>query len=133
MRRARLILALVATALLLAACGGGEGATTTAAGPDTGPDMVIERRVGYAVVVDETAGRLLIGFSPDRNATSGDSYDISQAVWRVESGLWSAPPTTCVTVGKRLELGVADVQNANQPGLLYERVIWLSCLPPAGD
>jgi len=131
MPRARLVLALVVTALLLAACGGeGSEATQTTEGPTPGPDLAIERRVGYAVVVDETGGRVLIALNADRNEMSGDGYDITQAVWRVEAGLWNEPPATCVTVGKRLELGIAQVQNAAQPGLLGDRVIWLSCLAP---
>lgn len=123
--RSRLIVALLVTVLLAAACGGdGEEATPA-------PDLSIDRQVGYAVVVDQTGGRTLIGFSADRNATSGDSYDVSQAVWRVEAGPWNEPPATCLAVGKRLELGISKVQNASQPGLLKNRVIWLSCLAPA--
>ena len=122
MRSARLILALALTALFAASCGdeGEEPAAT--------PDLSIDRQVGYAVVVDETGGRTLIGFSADRNATSGDSYDVSQAVWRVEAGPWNEPPVTCLAVGKHLELGISKVQNVAQPGLLKDRVIWLSCL-----
>lgn len=125
MPRARLILALALTAVLAAACGDKSEEAAPAA------DLSIERQVGYAVVVDETGGRTLIGFSTDRNATSGDSYDVSQAVWRIEQGPWNEPPVTCLSVGKRLELGISKVQNASQPGLLKNRVIWLSCLAPA--
>ena len=127
MPRARLILALALFALLAAACGG-EGEEAAPA-----PDLSIDRQVGYAVVVDETGGRILIGFSTDRNATSGDSYDVSQAVWRIEQGPWNEPPVTCLSVGKRLELGISKVQNATQPGLLKNRVIWVSCLAPADE
>lgn len=125
MPRTRLILALALIALLAAACGD-EGEEAAPA-----PDLSIDRQVGYAVVVDQTGGRTLIGFSADRNATSGDSYDVSQAVWRIEQGPWNEPPATCLSVGKRLELGISKVQNASQPGLLKNRVIWLSCLAPA--
>ncbi|MBN2112702.1 MAG: hypothetical protein JW785_01085 [Acidimicrobiia bacterium] len=127
MPRLRLILALVVTALLAVACGD----ETEEVAPAS--DLAIERQVGYAVVVDQTGGRTLIGFSTDRNATSGDSYDVSQAVWRVETGPWNEPPVTCLAVGKRLELGISKVQNASQPGLLKSRVIWLSCLAPADE
>lgn len=127
MPRARIILALALTALLAAACAD-EGEGVVAA-----PDLAIERQEGYAVVVDVTGGRTLIGFSTDRNATSGDSYDVSQAVWRIEQGPWNEPPATCLSVGKRLELGISKVQNASQPGLLKNRVVWLSCLAPAAE
>jgi hypothetical protein len=127
MPRARLILALALIALLAAACGD-EGEEAAPA-----PDLSVDRQVGYAVVVDETGGRILIGFSADRNATSGDSYDVSQAVWRIEQGPWNEPPVTCLSVGKRLELGISKVQNASQPGLLKNRVIWLSCLAPDAE
>jgi hypothetical protein len=125
MARSRLIVALVLAAWLAAACG------EKAQEPAPTPDLSIDRQVGYAVVVDETGGRTLIGFSTDRNATSGDSYDVSQAVWRVETGPWNEPPITCLAVGKRLELGISKVQNSSQPGLLKNRVIWVSCLSPA--
>lgn len=127
MPRMRIVLALALTALFAASCGE-EGEEPVAT-----PDLSIDRQVGYAVVVDETGGRTLIGFSTDRNATSGDSYDLSQAVWRVEAGPWNEPPVTCLAVGKHLELGISKVQNASQPGLLKNRVIWLSCLAPAAE
>ncbi|MBM3695632.1 MAG: hypothetical protein FJW79_06845 [Actinobacteria bacterium] len=128
MPTSRTMVALVLTALLAAACAGTEG---NGGPPVPDPDLTIERQVGYAVVVDQTGGRTLIGFNADRNATSGDSYDVTQAVWRVEAGPWNEPPVTCLAVGKRLELGISKVQNASQPGLLKSRVIWLSCLAPA--
>jgi hypothetical protein len=124
MPRTRFVVALVAIAVLAAACGGGGESSTPA------PDLVIERQVGYAVVVDESGGRTLIGFSADRNATSGDSYDVTQAVWRLPDGPWNEPPVTCLGVGRRLELGITKVQNQAQPGLLKSRIIWLSCLTP---
>jgi len=127
MPRTRFIVAWALTALLLGACGEKEGEATPA------PDLQIERRAGYAVVVDESGGRTLIGFSADRNATSGDSYDVSQALWRVEAGNWNEPPVGCLAVGRRLELGISKVQNASQPNLLRDRVVWLSCLAPAGE
>jgi hypothetical protein len=127
MQRTRLMGALVAVALLAAACAGDSEETPAA------PDLAVERQTGYAVVVDQSGGRLLIGFSADRNATSGDSYDVTQAVWRVQGGAWNEPPVTCLGRGQRLELGISKVQNAAQPGLLKSRVIWLSCLSPAEE
>ena len=127
MARWRLMVILALGGLLLAACGEEEQA------PATAPDLAVDRQVGYAVVVDETGGRILIGFNADRNATSGDSYDLSQAVWRVEAGPWNEPPITCLSVGKRLELGISKVQNAAQPGLLKNRVIWVGCLAPIDE
>lgn len=124
MLRLRLMASLLAVALLAAGCGG-DGEETPSA-----PDLAVERQTGYAVVVDQSGGRILIGFSPDRNATSGDSYDVTQAVWRVQDGAWNEPPATCLGRGQRLELGISKVQNASQPGLLKSRVIWLSCLSP---
>jgi hypothetical protein len=126
----RVILALAVVGLLAAACGddGGTAATATTA---PAPDLAIERQVGYAVVVDQTGGRTLVGFNTDRNASSGDSYDVSQAVWRVEAGPWNEPPVTCLAVGRRVELGITKVQNEAQEGLLKNRVVWLSCLAPA--
>ncbi len=127
MPRMRLIAAVAAAAVLAAACGGG------AEGGSPGPDLAVDRHEGYAVVVDETGARILIGFSADRNATSGDSYDVTQAVWRVQDGPWNEPPVTCLGRGQRLELGISKVQNEGQPGLLKDRVIWLSCLAPLAE
>lgn len=127
MQRVRLMGALAAVALLAAACGGdSEGAPAS-------PDLTVERQTGYAVVVDHSGGRILIGFSADRNATSGDSYDVTQAVWRMQDGAWNEPPATCLSKGQRVELGITKVQNASQPGLLKSRVIWLSCLEPTDE
>lgn len=125
MLRNRLSGAVLAVALLAVACGGGSEETPPA------PDLAVEREVGYAVVVDQSGGRILIGFSTDRNATSGDSYDVTQAVWRIGDGPWNEPPASCLGRGQRLELGISKVQNESQPGLLKSRVIWLSCLSPA--
>jgi hypothetical protein len=116
------VFALLLTAL--AGCGEEEPGTTP------GPDMEIERRVGYAVVVDETAVGLMIGFNEDRNATSGEAFDIAESVWRQGDGPWNEPPAACVRVGQHVELGVTPVQNAAQPGLLKDRVIWIACLAP---
>jgi hypothetical protein len=124
MLRTRLMGALAVVALLAAACAGDSEETPAA------PDLEVERQVGYAVVVDQSGGRILIGFSTDRNATSGDSYDVTQTVWRLQDGAWNEPPVTCLGRGQRLELGIAKVQNESQPGLLKSRVIWLSCLSP---
>lgn len=124
MQAMRLLGALLAVGLLAAGCGRGDEGVSA-------PDLAIERQVGYAVVVDQSGGRTLIGFSEDRNATSGDSYDVTQAVWRVQEGPWNEPPVTCLGRGQRLELGISKVQNEAQPGLLKDRVIWVSCLSPA--
>jgi hypothetical protein len=51
-------------------------------------------------------------------------------VWRVENGPWNQPPVTCIGKGQRIELGVSQVQNEIQPGLLMPRVIWVGCLAP---
>lgn len=131
MTKARLIVALVATALLAGACGDAAEEETSTTAP--APDLAIERVVGYAVVVDQTGGRTLIGFNADRNATSGDSYDVSQAVWREGGGQWNEPPVGCLRVGQRVELGIAKVQNASQQGLLKSRVVWLGCLSPTDE
>ncbi|MBP1633121.1 MAG: hypothetical protein H6Q11_1409, partial [Acidobacteria bacterium] len=64
MPRTRLMLALLAVALAAAACGKSSDEAPSA------PDLSIERQEGYAVVVDQSGGRILIGFSTDRNATS---------------------------------------------------------------
>jgi len=124
----RLLVALAAVAVLAAACGGGDEEGVT-----TGPDLEIERLEGYSVVVNVTGGRTLIGFSTDRNATSGDSYDVSESVWRVQDGPWNEPHATCLGKGQRIELGVTKVQNESQPGLLQNRVVWLSCLAPPAE
>jgi len=121
------MVALLALALLAAACG-----ESSDEGPSA-PDLDIERQEGYAVVVDQSGGRILIGFSADRNATSGDSYDVTQSVWRVQDGAWNEPPVTCLGKGQRLELGISKVENVSQPGLLKNRVIWVSCLSPAQE
>ena len=123
----RLIVRLAVTAVLLsslAGCGEDEPGTTP------GPDMEIERITGYAVVVDQTSAGFMIGFNEDRNATSGEAYDIAGSVWRQGDGPWNEPPADCVRVGQHVELGVAQVQNAAQPGLLEDRVMWLACLAP---
>jgi len=126
-RRSVAVFVAVAVVGLLAAACGGEGEEAAPV-----PELAVERLVGYAVVVQATGGRTLIAFNTDRNATSGDSYDVSQAVWRIEAGAWNEPPVgSCLVVGRRLELGIAKVQNEAQPGLLKSRVIWLSCLAPA--
>jgi hypothetical protein len=111
---------------------------TAACGQDTGggasaPDLEIERRTGYAVVVDETAEGLVIGFSLDRDATSGEAFDVSQALWRIEDGAWNEPPVTCLGRGQRIEVGVTSVQNETRPGLLTEHVVWVSCLSPVDE
>lgn len=121
----RLIMTCAVVALLGAAC------TSDAIGGDTGSDLVIERRLGYAVVVEETVDALTIGFSADRDSTSGEAHDVSQSLWRSgPEGAWSAPPATCLGRGQRVELGIAEIQDEARPGLLFEKVLWLSCLDP---
>ncbi len=111
----------VAAVLAVTACGS-EG------GSSTGPDLQIERRDGFAVIVDESAGTIEIGFSTDRDAESGEAYDVTAALWRIEDGPWNEPPVSCIGKGQRLELGISSIQNEARPGLLKERVIWVSCL-----
>ena len=133
MRRAHFTAApalLLAVALLASACGGGEQAVTDAGAPD----LAIERRTGYAVVVDESGGLIQIAFNPDRDAETGEGFDVTESVWRIKDGAWNQPPITCLGRGQRLELGIAQVQNESQPGLLKDYVVWVSCLAPAeGD
>lgn len=121
------IAAPVALVLLAAGC------AEEPAGETSGTDLDIERRLGYAVVVDDEGDQLMVGFSEDRNAASGEAFDITQAVWRIEDGPWNSPPVTCVGRGQRVELGIAQVQHEAQPGLLNDRVVWISCLAPAQE
>ena len=118
---ARLV-GVLAMALVLSACGG-EG------GGDAGPDLEIQRRTGYAVVIDQSAGSIEIGFSADRDAPSGAAFDVSASLWREGDGPWNEPPVTCIGRGQRIELGISNTQNAARPGLLTERVVWVACLP----
>lgn len=117
---------LVMMALMVTACGG-------AGGGDTGPDLQVERRTGYAVIVNESIDTLEIGFSIDRDSETGEAFDVTAALWRVGDGPWNEPPVSCIGKGQRLELGISSVQNVDRPGLLKERVVWLSCLPPTDD
>ena len=119
----RLITIALVLGIVAAACGGGEEGGGV-------PDLEIERRVGYAVVVDEQPDGLAIGFSNDRDAEAGEEFDVSQAIWREEDGPWTAPPVTCLAIGRRVELGITQVETEERPGLLRDRVVWLACLPP---
>ena len=119
------IAAVLALALMMAGCA--DDATTE---DTTGSDLPIELRMGYAVVVEEAGSTLTIGFSADRNATSGESFVLDEAVWRIEDGPWNEPPVTCVGLGQRVELGITAVQQEDRPGLLNDRVVWISCLAP---
>jgi hypothetical protein len=110
--------------LLVASACGGDG------GGGAGPDLEIERRTGYAVIVDDTSAAVEIGFSTDRDSESGEAFDVGDALWRIEDGPWNEPPVTCLGRGQRVELGIADVQNEAKPGLLEERVVWIACLAP---
>lgn len=116
---------LVAIALVVVACGGGRD--------QSGPDLDLERRVGYAVIIEARADGTSIGFAPDRDAVSGDEFDVTDAVWRIGSGPWNEPPVTCLGKGQRVELGIARVENVARPGLLKDRVVWVACLPPEGS
>jgi hypothetical protein len=124
-KKAIVFAAVLGLALMAAGCADDEATTDT-----TGSDLEIERRMGFAVVVDESATALMIGFNADRDAAAGESFDISQAVWRIDDGPWNEPPVTCVGRGQRVELGLSQVQSESQPGLLNDRVIWISCLAP---
>lgn len=99
------------------------------AGP-TSPDLEIERRVGFAVVVEERFDGVSIGFNTERDAASGEGFEVGEAVWRIDDGPWNEPPVTCLGRGQRIEIGVTQVQNVERPGLLQERVVWLACLSP---
>ena len=114
---------LVAMTLVMAACGGDGGGAG-------GLDLEIERRTGFAVIVNDFPTGIEIGFSTDRDAESGEAFDVTDALWRIEDGPWNEPPVSCIGKGQRLELGLSSVQNEGRPGLLKERVIWLSCLAP---
>ena len=120
--KARMAL-LALLAVTTAACGGGDGSTT-------GEDPVIEHRVGYAVIVNDFPTGLEIGFSPDRDSESGEAFDVSAALWRVEDGAWNEPPVSCIGKGQRLDLGITSVQEESRPGLLKERVVLVTCLAP---
>jgi hypothetical protein len=104
----------------IAACGGDAAS----------PSLEIESTVGYAVIVDRVGEQISIGLSSDPNATAGEAYDVTQAIWRVADGPWNEPPATCLGLGHRVELGVTMVENETRPGLLMERVVWLVCLAP---
>jgi hypothetical protein len=122
--RTRLVLAtLIAFGLVAAACGGDGGSTT-------GPDLDVERQIGYAVIVEQRVDGLSIGFNADRDAVAGDEYDVSESIWRVEDGPWIEPPVTCLGKGQRVELGISQVENETRPGLLKDRVVWVACLAP---
>ena len=120
--RTRLALAVVAILLVAAGCADG--------GSGTGPDLEIERRIGFAVIVENRAEGASIGFSVDRDAVSGEEFDVTDSMWRIDEGPWIEPPVTCLGKGQRVELGVAQVENEERPGLLKDRVVWVACLAP---
>lgn len=122
MRTRHLLAALVAMGLIIVACGG-DGETTD-------PDLEIERRIGYVVIVEDRPDGLSIGFAADRDAEAGVEYDVSESVWRAGDGPWIEPPVSCLGKGQRVELGVSPVENEARPGLLKDRVIWVACLAP---
>jgi len=97
-------------------------------GGSPGADLAIERRTGYVVAIEEESAGLMIGFDENRDAPGGEQFDVSGSLWRVDDGLWNEPPVTCLGLGRRVEIGVAEVQNEARPGLLMERVIWVACL-----
>jgi hypothetical protein len=114
-------LAVVVFGIVAAACAG-----------TTPISLDISTKTGYAVVVEQTAEALSIGFSDNRDAAAGQPYEVTDAIWRVGDGPWLEPPVTCLGKGQRVQLGIAQVENASRPGLLEERVVWLVCLPPEG-
>jgi hypothetical protein len=116
----RAVVVLVAVGLALGACAG-----------STMLSLDVTTRTGYAVIVEQTATSLSIGVSDDRDATAGQPYDVTDAIWRIEDGPWNEPPVTCLGRGQRVELGIAQVQNQERPGLLIDRVVWVACLAPA--
>lgn len=120
----RLAVTVALMSLAAAACNQDGG------GGSSGGDLAIERRAGYAVVVDSDGGGITIGFSTDRDAPGGAAFEVTDALWRVDDGAWTVPPVTCLALGQRIELGVAQVQDQARPGLLFERVVWVSCLGP---
>jgi hypothetical protein len=105
---------------LVTACGGGTGPTS----------LEIDTTTGYAVIVEQVGAEISIGLNANRDATAGEAYDVSQAIWRIDEGRWNEPPVTCLGRGQRVELGIAMVENQSRPGLLKERVVWLVCLAP---
>jgi len=117
----RTIAGIVACAVTLAACGGNTAADAS---------LDIETKTGYAVIVEQIADQISIGFSTDRDALAGEAYDVAQAIWRVGEGAWNEPPVSCLGRGQRVQLGITMVENVNRPGLLMERVVWLVCLAP---
>jgi len=111
---------LAALGLIVSACGGDTASSS--------PDLEIERRTGFAVIVEQRTDGASIGFNAERDAASGEEFDVSESVWRIEDGPWNEPPVNCLGRGQRIEIGVAQVQNEARPGLLKERVVWVSCL-----
>jgi hypothetical protein len=122
MRTRHVLGVLIAFGLVAVACGDGGGST--------GPDLAVDRQIGYAVIVEERADGLSIGFSTDRDAAAGDEYDVSESIWRIDDGPWIEPPVTCLGKGQRVELGISEVENESRPGLLKDRVVWVACLAP---
>jgi len=82
------------------------------------------------VIVEERPDGRSIGFAEDRDVASGEEFDVSDAIWRIDDGPWNEPPATCLGRGRRIELGLSRVQNADRPGLLKDRVVWVACLAP---
>lgn len=118
--RRTIAIGIVACAVL-AACGGDTAADAS---------LDIETKTGYAVIVEQIADQISIGFSTDRDAVAGEAYDVAQAIWRVGEGPWNEPPVSCLGRGQRVQLGITMVENEGRPGLLMERVVWLVCLAP---
>jgi len=112
---------LIVLAFLVVACGGGTS---------TSSDLDVERRTGYSVIVETRSDGASIGFASDRDAVSGEEFDVTEAVWRIDDGPWIEPPVTCLGKGQRVEIGVTQVESESRPGLLKERVVWVACLSP---
>jgi hypothetical protein len=117
----RLITPLMVLVFVVAACGGGTASSS---------DLDIERRTGYSVIVESRPDGSSIGFAADRDAVSGEEFDVTEAVWRIDDGSWIEPPVTCLGKGQRVEIGVTQVESESRPGLLKERVVWVACLSP---
>ena len=118
----RLVFSLVVLGMLVSACAGDADST--------GPDLDVERRTGFAVIVEDRPDGVSIGFAADRDAPSGVEFDVTESVWRIDDGPWIEPPVACLGKGQRIELGISQVENEQRPGLLKERVIWVACLAP---
>src|SRR3989304_425460 len=67
----RYALALVVLGAVMSACGGSSPVS-----------LDVSTKTGYAVIVEQTASTLSIGFAENRDAPAGQPYEVTQAVWR---------------------------------------------------